>query len=109
MRRRVVVERCVESVLDQCRVADAKTRYSRPKRCCGEGRMRRIVRRTLSGGERRAGRTALVGIATKDAVVRMDQLIGERRDPLLEQLLANLGPVAAEKRHLELTEPWSRG
>src|SRR6266481_688010 len=99
MLRYVAVERRVEGVLDQSRVADAKPRHTSSER----GR-RTALWRTLRQRQSSASRPILVGIAAQDAVGRIDKLIGQGRYARLEEFLADLGPVAVKERHLELAQ-----
>ena len=62
--------------------------------------------RTGCGTGRSAG---LVRVRAEHAVGAVDQLVGERRDARLQQLLADLGPVAPEERHLELAQARAGG
>ena len=95
----IAVERRVESVPDQGRIADAQPWYTRSKR-----RWRTASRRTVRSRQSPTSRPILVGIAAQDAVGRIHQLVGQRCHARLQQFLADLGPVAAIKRHFKLAQ-----
>ena len=95
----VAVQCRVEGVPDQGRIRDAQARHTRPKR-----RSRTALWRTVRSRQSRTSRPTLVGIPTQDAVGRIHQLVGQRCHARLQQFLADLGPVAAIERHLELAQ-----
>src|SRR6478609_8912067 len=99
MAAHVAPESREERAPDEAAVADAEARLA------GHAGPRPAPR-SLDADQTTARRRSavLIRVGTEHAVRRGNQLIGERRHVRLEQLLAQLRPVAAQERHLELAQ-----